>query len=368
MGGPTVLVIGLGDLGSRVLNRLAARPEVGQLIGAGRDDAAGNALAGQAALTADLAGGAGRVGFARVDLADRAVTARLLRRLAPDIIVMAASRVTWWRPLSADPSRAEDLRRLPYGVWLPVHVALVRDLMKAQREGAPGSRVVSLPFPDAVGPALAPLGLAPDLGAGNVSEVAAKLRVLAAAETGLGREQVKVRLVMHHAAERLAFPAFAPLGSGEAPWLAEILAGGRPLTPDIVRDLFRRPYALPAGTGTHDLTAAATVNVVTALLAATPRPIHAPAPHGLPGGYPLRASREEITLDLPAGITREEAIAINTAAARSDGIAGIEADGTILFTDAAAEAAHTNLGLRLDRVAPADTAAVADELLERARR
>ena len=52
--------------------------------------------------------------------------------------------------------------------------------MEAHRAAGSPGRVVSLAFPDAVGPVLAPAGLAPDLGAGNVDEVAAKLSLLAA--------------------------------------------------------------------------------------------------------------------------------------------------------------------------------------------
>src|SRR5919204_6093526 len=80
----------------------------------------------------------------------------------------------------------------------------------------PRAPVVRLPYPDAVGPALATLGLSPALGAGNVTETAAKLELLAG-------EGAEARLVLHHAAQRHAFPAFAGLG-GEA-------AGGEPPRP-----------------------------------------------------------------------------------------------------------------------------------------
>src|ERR687885_2838632 len=83
-------------------------------------------------------------------------------------------------------------------------------------EARPRAPVVCLPYPDAVGPALAPLGLAPTCGAGNVTETAAKLELLAG-------DDAEARLVLHHAAQRYAFPAFAGLGGeavdgGEPPW------------------------------------------------------------------------------------------------------------------------------------------------------
>src|SRR5437764_5988270 len=128
--------------------------------------------------------------------------------------------------------------------------------MLAHRDAGSRAVVVSLPYPDGVGPALAPLGLAPDLGGGNVAETAPKLARLA----GPGAE---VRLVMHHAVQRFAF---APAGDagvhlhhsehpmptaaasdvgvhlhhlGEPPWEAEVRVDGERLDDERVRELFR---------------------------------------------------------------------------------------------------------------------------------
>jgi hypothetical protein len=349
----TVLVVGLGDLGSRVLDVLARSPRIERLVGSGRDPERGGARAGQCRLVAALQGGSRRVEFVRNDVGDVAATATLLRALDPDVIVTAASRHTWWRGA---------VEGVPYGAWLPLQLTLVRDLMRARREAGSAAVTVCLPFPDNVGPALAPLGLAPDLGAGNVTETAAKLELLAG-------EGAEVRLVMHHAAQRYAFPDFAALGGddpGEPPWAAEARVDGRPLPQARVQELFHAPWPLPWGRDSHDLTAAAVAQVVEALLSETPRPTHAPAPAGRPGGYPLRIGGGRIALDLPPSIDEEQAVAINSRAARWDGLERVEPDGTLVFTDAVAEATEARLGVRVDRVAPGDTDAVADEL-ERAR-
>ena len=349
----TVLVVGLGDLGSRVLDVLARSPRIGRLVGSGRDAEGGAARAAQCRLVAALQGGALRVEFARNDVSDIAATASLLRSLDPDVIVTAASRHTWWRG-------AVD--GVPYGAGLPLQLTLVRDLVRARNESGVAATVVCLPFPDNVGPALAPLGLAPDLGAGNVTETAAKLELLA----GQGAE---ARLVMHHAAQRYAFPDFAALGDGEVeepPWAAEVRIGSQPLPDERVRELFHAQWPLPWGRESHDLTAAATAQIVEALLSEEPLRTHAPAPAGRPGGYPLLVGAGRVALDLPASLGEDEAVAINARAARWDGLERVEPDGTLVFTDAVAEATERRLGIRVDRVAPADNDAVADEL-ERAR-
>lgn len=368
----TVLVVGLGDLGARVLEALVQLPAIGRLVGASRDDERGRTYAAQAALVAQLSGGAATVGFERLDLEDRPATVALLRRLDPHLIVMAASQHTWWRfPAEVAPERAAQLAALPYGAWLPLHLSLVRRLMEARREAGVRGWVVSLPFPDAVGPVLAPLGLAPQLGAGNVTEVAAKLAVLAAADEGASRDEVTVRLVMHHAAERVAFGAFVSLAGAqspaqdEPPWMGEIHVGGRELTGQRISAYFHAPYPLPPGTATHRLTAAATAHLVGALLSDRPVRTHAPAPFGLPGGYPVLVSSHGLELDLPPEIGEQQAIEVNSRAARWDGLERIEPDGTVVFTSDVAEAAEAILGMRLQRVAPGEQDLAADEMLRR---
>ena len=361
--GATVLVIGLGDLGTRVFDALARLAEVERLVGAGRNEERGRARAGQTALVAELAGGPRHVGFEPLDLDDVAATASLLHRLEPEVVVVAASRHTWWRPF-AD----ERVGTLPFGVWLPLQLVLVRRLMEARREAGIAARVVSLPYPDAVGPALAPLGLAPELGAGNVAETAPKLALLAAQKAGVAREEVRVRLVMHHAAQRVAFRSLAGGREDEPPWAAEVLVRGERLPHEDVERLFWAPWPLPQGRDTHELSAAATAHAVRVLLGEEPAATHAPAPNGLPGGYPVRLSRRGVELDLPPRLRPDEAIVLNERAAAFDGIERIERDGTVVFTGDVAAATERLLGLRLERVHPDEMDDVADELAARASR
>lgn len=360
----TVVVVGVGDLGQRIIEALSRCP-IGRVVAAGRDDERTRGVAGQAALVAAIHGGARHVEAAHLDLFDSAQAADTLARLAPGVIVLAASRQSWWRI-------PEACAGMPYGAWLPFHVPLTRALVQARDEAGTRAPVVALPFPDAVGPVLAGVGLAPDVGAGNVGEIAAKLVVVAAQRRGVGREAVDVRLVAHHATERHAFSAFASLGGsstgrfqGPPPVHAHVSVAGEVLPPDEVRALFLAPYGLGRGRETHTLTAAVTAGTVSALLADEPRRVHVPAPRGRPGGYPARVSRAGIELDLPAGLTESDARAVNAVAARWDGIEHIGGDGTVTFTPAVADATHRALGLRLERITIDEHAAVADELTAR---
>jgi hypothetical protein len=354
---PSVLVVGLGDLGGRVLDALARRPGLGRLTGASRDQRHGRALAGQCALVAELAGGPRAVAYEPLDLTDQDAAAGTLARVAPDVIVMAASGYTWWRP--GTPTG------LPYAVWLPLLVPLVAALMRARAASGIAAPVVSLPFPDVVGPVLAPSGLAPEAGAGNVAEVAAKLAAGAAARTGAAREEVEVRLVLHHAAERSALGVFERMGSavdGRPPWAAEVLVRGEPLAPATVEAMFAEPYPTLEGRDAQGLTAAAAVAVVEGLLSDEPVAGHVPAPAGRPGGYPVRLSRRGVELDLPASITEPDAVALNARAAAWDGVERIEGDGTIVLTARAAEAAREAFGADLERMALGELEALAERL------
>ncbi len=318
-----------------------------------RDGDLADRVAGQAGIVAGLTGGAGWVDGAAGDVSDPEAFAGVLRDLDPEVIVMAASRHTWWRP--APP--------LPYGAWLPLQVGLVRDLVRARDAAAPGARIVNLAYPDAVGPVLAAEGLAPEVGAGNVAEMAAKLDRRAPAGA-------RVSLVAHHSTERYAFGAFAALGGddgglagGPPPVIAHVELDGEVL-PD-GRTWFEARHPLLEGRDVHAITAAATAGTVAALLVDTPARIHVPAPDGRPGGYPVLASRTGVVLDLPDGVTETHAVAVNATAARWDGLETIGADGSIVYTRECADAIEAQLGTRIERIAPGELDDVAAELAAR---
>ena len=56
-----------------------------------------------------------------------------------------------------------------------------------------------------------------------------------------------------------------------------------------------------------------------------------PGPCGLPGGYPVRLAAGEISLDLPASLTRSEAIAWNLRYEQDSGLV-VGPDGRATYT------------------------------------
>src|SRR6202050_3542207 len=233
-----ILVIGLGDLGQQIVNAMAHRPG-GRLVTAARDAEVARVTAGQASLIAAVCNGPRTVEPARIDLDEIEQTATELARLEPGVIVLAASRVTWWRL----PERAATIA---YGAWLPLHVTLVRKLMQARSLAGVHAPVVALPYPGGVGPILAGGGLPPEHGAGSVLEMAAKLVPVAAQRANVARQHVSVQLAAHHAVQRAAFAAFQVLaGVGPTrppPFLAKVSVDGQPVASATVREYLTTPH------------------------------------------------------------------------------------------------------------------------------
>jgi len=125
------------------------------------------------------------------------------------------------------------------------------------------------------------------------------------------------------------------------------------------------PWPLPWGPTTHFLTAGSTVRLVAALLSDSPVDLHAPGPAGLPGGYPVVASRTGVRVRAVPGPTLTEMVAINERSHVFDGIARIETDGAVVFTAETTAIMRETLGYDCPRLAPDDVETRADELLAR---
>lgn len=338
-----VLLVGPGDLGTRLAAGLARLPEVAELVLAGRGGEAGPALA---ALLA--ACGTARVRFAPLDAGDQAAVERLLARERPDLVVQCAAAFSPWllpgRAHAADIAgtagsagiagiAARAVLSAGFALQLPAQLPLVRTLMQAAAATGLAAPVVNCSYPDLTHPVLACEGLAPLVGIGNAGMIRA--RVTAALRCA-GRTADPVRVLAHHAHVTpvvLSRPPDDPQARprvylGEAGERADDLAyAGPPLLSE------RGLNALPAASG---------LPLLRALLGGPPVRTSAPGPGGLPGGFPVRVSAGRVDLDLPPDLAREEAIAWQWQSARLDGVAGVERDGTVHFT-AAARAAVAGL-------------------------
>jgi len=362
---PTVMLIGLGGLGSVVLELLSREQGLGRIVVGSRNMARGTARCNLARLGAMAQGYAPSISFVSLDLNDKEAVAEIVHREAPDVILSTATMQTWWLPDLLPPEQAATIRGAGFGVWLPVHLTLTLKLMEALRDAAYSGVTLTAPFPDVVNCVLGRLNLAPTCGVGNLDEIVPKVHLLAAARLGAPLGAVRVLLVAHHALEPAAFGA--PVEE-IPPYFLRVEHRGQDVTEAIrASELLLSPYPLTSGPATHFLTAGSTVRLIRALLSDNESLLHAPAPNGLPGGYPVVVGRGCVQTASIEGLTLAEAIVINERSHRFDGIERIEADGAVVFCSSAADVLRVELGYECDRLAPGESEGRARELITRFR-
>lgn len=360
---PTILLIGLGDLGRVLLELLAREEQLGRIVVASRNAARGIARCNLARLSAVAQGYSPSICFTPLDINDKETLIETVRKEAPDIILTTATMQTWWLPDLLPSQQAARIKSAGFGVWLPVHMTLTLKLMEALHAMAYSGVTLTAPFPDVVNCVLGRLGLAPTCGVGNLDEIVPKLRFLAAERLEVPIEAVRVFLVAHHA---LQPGAFGEASRDVPPHFLRIEQDGQDVTEEVqAEELLLTPYPVPPGPAGHSLTAGCTVRLIRAFLAKEGVLVHAPGPEGLPGGYPLIVSREGLDLAPIQGLALEEAIAINEQSHRFDGIERIEADGTVVFCPEAVEVLRAEIGYECRRLAPGEAEERARELIFR---
>lgn len=362
---PKVMIVGLGSLGSVLLEMLARDETIGEIVAAGRDAARLEVRCNLARVGALAQGATPTVRFVTLDLDGIEPSAETIRRESPDLIVSTASMQTWWlAELLPAPARA-PLGRAPFGAWLPVHLALALKFMRAVREAGYRGHTLVASFPDVVNVVLDRLGLAPTCGLGNLDEIVPKVRFLAAAVLGVPVRATRVLLVAHHALEPFVFGS--PDGPPPPYWM-RVEADGEDVTGRVdSKALLFQAYPLPPGPAWHFLTAGSASRLIRALVGDAGALVHVPAPDGLPGGYPVAASRLGVRLIALPGLSRGEAIALNQRSQRFDGIEAIAEDGTVEFTPDARDVLRETLGYNGGRLRPAECDERARDLIARFR-
>ncbi|MBT2384685.1 hypothetical protein [Streptomyces sp. ISL-11] len=360
---PLIMLLGMGDLSSRVLNMLLADPATNRVVLAGRDVEAARRRGNLARFTATNLGLIGEVDAVHIDLYDVDATAETLARVRPDIIFMGASLQSW-RVITALPKETfEELDEAQFGPWLPMHLTLNHLLMRAVRASGTGARVVNAAFPDAVGPVLDKVGLAPTIGVGNVANIVPALTYGFAHLLGTDPADVELRLVAQHYFSHYV-PRFGDAGKGA--YHLSVRSGGVPAGEDIDHTaVFARldgPLKRLGGIDGQLLTASSAARVVIGMATDSGILAHAPAPAGLPGGYPVRVGADGGTVDLDPSLPLDEAVRLNEVCQRADGIERIDDDGTVTFTEPEMAVMKRMIGYECRTMKLDDAAGWAEEL------
>ena len=279
--------------------------------------------------------------YGAVDVLDKTAVAEIVACEHPDLVINYAIPITW-----------DATKRLPnyaqvsaagLGAFTPIQALAPLSVGAAILESGIdcGYMVGNLPditIPVVSGAARRGLSAQPLCGAGNVGLNQVAMRGQIARELEVPFAEVELALISHHV--HWVAPR-EPGYSNEGPFLARALVRGRDVTAELgdLRELMNRGVRehYESHAGFSSTTGILASRVALALLdnsGATHR-LHAPAPLGLPGGYPLQIGAMNVAVDLPPGWALEDAMAAMRACHQLDGVEAIAEDGTVNFTEQA---------------------------------
>jgi hypothetical protein len=302
-----ILIFGSGSFAGRIALDLAATAsEPVTVVIAGRNlerlkwlQTAGNARAAMFNRPA-------RFISHEVDLSVASAAADAIDTVEPKVVVQAASFQTGsvisnqgnaWTQLVAEGGLSATAV-----LQAPLSVSIARAI-KATR---PQARFINCCFPDVVNPLIAALDLPIACGVGNIAILANAFAGMLALDPG------RLKVLAHY--QNLAsWRRAAEMRGGPS---ARVWIDG-----DEVADVYRRFVDVQLSREPAiEISGASGVPLVLAMAHGRDWSGHVPGPRGLPGGYPVRLKAGEIDLDLPASLSRSEAIAWNLRYERDGGL------------------------------------------------
>lgn len=330
---PLIMVLGTGNLCANLLPLLLSRPQTSNIVLVGRNLDKVIRLANLARFTAY---NLGKVTTPEVELADlRNVEqlAEILSRIRPDIVFMGASLQAARIITELPPDVFRAIDEAQFGLWLPMHLTLNYNLMKAVKLSGHKCTVVNAAFPDAVGNVLSKVGMAPSVGVGNIGNIVPALTFAVARHLAVEPIHVRIRLIAHHYFSHYVH-RFGD--AGRATYHLDAYVEERRVdlgNHDAIFKELKGALKRVGGTEGQILTASSAALILEGLVSSTPIHAHAPAPGGLPGGYPVKIARGSIEVDLDDTLPLERAVEINETCQQADGIRRIADDGTVFFED-----------------------------------
>lgn len=333
----TLMIIGLGELGGIALEILARVPNISRIVAADINEDHGVRKTNTALMGATYLNLYPDIEFVKIDLTNVEETARIIKEVNPSVIYSATTLQSWWvidaLPKEVHAELYKDHCGL--GPWLPMHLFLVHKLMLAVQKSGLIPIVINSSFPDNVNPVLAKVGLAPNVGIGNIDLIVAPWRKVVSELMDVPLRSVQVYILGHH---YNSYNLGRTGGGLSAPYYLKIMVEDKDVTgnfdiKELAKEIPIRAKRASVGGQINWIVAASAVKTILGILNDTNELSHAPGPEGLVGGYPVHLNRNGAKVYIPEGITREEAIHINEEAQKWDGVERIKDDGTTVFTD-----------------------------------
>ncbi len=361
---PTLMIFGLGNVGGQVAEFLTRVPHLGwRIVTASRDVERGLRKTRSALFGASYMGLYPDIVFRQADLDDLQHTARILREEQPAIVVNTASFAAWWLRDLLPPGIRQEFQAVGPGIWSAAHMTPAFNLMRAIEVSGIQPLYLNVSYPDLVNVALSRTGPGPSIGVGNIDLLVPAIQHVAARQLQAPMRHVVPYIVAHNHHSFNILTRGTTFGQD---FYLKILLAGTDVTGSFDRAALIADVAasssIPSAAGASTLAAGSLCKVLLAIMTDSGERSHIPGPNGLPGGYPAVLSARGAELMLPANLTLAEAVAINEAGQRAEGIAAVEADGRVLYTEEARRVLRDRLDITLDGFAPAQSHDVATRI------
>ncbi len=364
MAKPTLIVFGLGNVGGQLIEFLARVPNLGwRIVTAGRDLERGLRKTRSAQFGASYMGLYPDIAFRQADLNDPEQAAEIIRREQPEIVVNAATFAAWWLRDLLPPEIRSDFTAVGPGIWSAAHMTPAFNIMRAIEAGGANPLYLNVSYPDLVNVALSRCGPGPSIGIGNIDLLVPAIQHVAARRLDAPMRHVVPYIVAHN------HHSFNILTQGTTfgqPFFLKILLAGTDVTDRFDREELIAEVAssssIPSAAGAGTLAAGSLCKVLLALMTDSGERSHIPGPNGLPGGYPAVLNASGASLLLPADLTLAEAVSINEAGQRAEGVETVGADGRVAYTEEARRVLRDRLDLSLDGYRPDESHRVAAQI------
>lgn len=360
---PRLLIVGGGDLAAKVMVSLCWSGPAARIHVISRGGERLLRAVNTAVLSSRQMGKFPEISYSALDLGDLDRVAQVIADFKPDLVFNTASLQAWHKVSELPSHKREAISEANLGAWTAMHLAPVYRLMMAVRESGSRAVTVNAAYPDVVHPVLNTVGLSPDFGIGNVANSVPALTSEVARICGVRYQDIETRFVAHHyVSYRLS--RFGDAGEGD--FLLDFrLKDGRTVDFPPAQDLFAAcasDYRRVGGRDGQVMTAASALSVIKPLLTGEDALVHSPGWHGLPGGYPVLLTNGSSRLSLPLGASDTDALRVNLAGQRADGVADISPAGTVTLTSKAADVMASELGFACSSFSLAQVGEVAQSL------
>ena len=342
----------MGELATHLLEAVARSDIFDTIVVASRDLKKAKKRANNAVLGAGIEGFFPRIIAEKLDVHSNDFSTKL-REIKPDFIFSAPSLLPWWK-------LAPDGIDMPFAGYTALHLSLMQKFRNRIAESGVNSIWIGASFPDVINAMLNRTGFGPDFGIGNVQEPIAKIQIGVSRALNCLPKNVEVKLVAQHAFEYFVLNDREP--DKLPPYLLKATVSDKDVT-TIAEDVLRKVFPFPYDLHFNRVTASSGLVALHALTGETERSIHLPGIGTLIGGYPVRAGNSCITIDLPNEWSLEQAIAVNEASLKWDGIDEMSQDGTIVFTVETQKALRDLLGKNIETLSTETSQDQANELL-----